>query len=342
MDEISVELLKVFAPEIIDLLERRYNILRAISYNQPIGRRLLADYLSLGERIVRGEIDFLKKQQMLYAKESGVHLSPQCDIVMKDLGVLVHELKGLSILEKDLQKYFNIPKVIVVPGDVDKNNDVLNDLGKITGSYVREIIEDNWILAVTGGTTMAAVADNVPPGENRSNVLVLPARGGMGEDLNIQSNAIAANLAKRLSASYRLLHVPDYIQGLSLGELYENHKVEEIIKLNKKANILLHGIGIPEVMARRRDIDFEVVKAKAKKEPVGEAFGYYFDENGSLVFETHTVGPSLEDLANIYKVIAVAGGSSKANAIKAVVKGLMVDVLVIDHGAAEIIKESIN
>ena len=57
---INLELLKRITPEMIILLEKRYNILRAVKYHQPIGRRLLSERLKIGERIVRSEVDILK------------------------------------------------------------------------------------------------------------------------------------------------------------------------------------------------------------------------------------------------------------------------------------------
>ena len=38
---------------------------------------------------------------------------------------------------------------------------------------------------------------------------VVPGRGGLGERMEIESNTIAAELAKKLQAQYRLLYVPD-------------------------------------------------------------------------------------------------------------------------------------
>ena len=51
-----LELQKKIVPELIDVLDKRYIILRTIYYKQPIGRRALALDLSLSERIVRNEI----------------------------------------------------------------------------------------------------------------------------------------------------------------------------------------------------------------------------------------------------------------------------------------------
>ena len=61
MQEI-LRLQKKIVPELVEVLEKRYNVLRTIYYNQPIGRRILANQLNLGERIVRTEINFLKSQ----------------------------------------------------------------------------------------------------------------------------------------------------------------------------------------------------------------------------------------------------------------------------------------
>jgi len=47
-------------PELIDLLGKRYDILRTIYYNQPIGRRILANQMCISERIVRNENKFFK------------------------------------------------------------------------------------------------------------------------------------------------------------------------------------------------------------------------------------------------------------------------------------------
>ena len=51
-------LLKKIVPELIELFEKRYTILRNIYISQPIGRRALASCLGLGERVVRSETDF--------------------------------------------------------------------------------------------------------------------------------------------------------------------------------------------------------------------------------------------------------------------------------------------
>jgi len=329
-----IDLLQAFAPELIVLFERRYNILRAISLHQPIGRRLLSEQLSLGERIVRSELEFFKSRQLLVFEPAGVSLAPECEPLLLRLGEFVHKLRGLASLENYLAERLALERVYLVAGDLDSEADSLRELGKLTGRFIRDTIGDNWVIAVTGGSTMAEVARNTPKAVGKSGVLVVPARGGLGEEVEIQANSIAAEIAHRLGASYRLLFVPDGVKGEALEGLLRDHRIQEVIARTKEANLLLHGIGAPQIMAARRDVDWQNMIASLERKPVGEAFGNYFAEDGKVIFATPTVGPSLEELVRLKLVVAVAGGRSKSEAIMSVIRAGFVKTLITDQGAA--------
>ena len=63
MDSI-INLQKKIVPELTNLLVQRYQILRQVSHEYPIGRRALAARLGLSERVLRAQVDFLKKQNI--------------------------------------------------------------------------------------------------------------------------------------------------------------------------------------------------------------------------------------------------------------------------------------
>lgn len=326
----------------MELLERRYNLLRTISHDQPIGRRLLAEKMGVGERIIRGEIDFLKSQQLLSSDASGVYLAPDCEILLSELGSLVHKFQGLSALEIYLAEKLNLDRVYIVPGDADEDPGILSELGKLAGRFIQDVVQDNWVIAVTGGTTMAEVARHIPKITGKKRVIVVPGRGGLGEDVEIQANTVAARIAHKLGAIYRMLHIPDSVRSEGLKKLLQDPKVQEIITLSKQAQLFLHGIGVPEVMASRREQDWEGLKSLAAQKPVGEALGNYFAADGSVVLATTTVGPRQEDLKKLNLVVAVAGGRRKGKAITAVLKGGFTDILITDQGAAQVMKESLE
>lgn len=335
----TIELLKKFTPEIMEILERRYRVLQLINENKVIGRRMLADKLSLGERIVRGEIDFLKDKGFITSSAAGVSLTPESEIMVIQLGDLVHQFRGLASLEIYLAERLSLQGVFIVPGNLDEEPGVFTELGKLAGRCIADRAEDNWVIAVGGGTTMAEVALHTPSSHGKKGIKVVPARGGLGEGVEIQANSIAAGVAHGLGASYRLLHMPDDINADEMEGLLRDRRIQEVVHLNKVANLLVHGIGIPQVMAQRRDLDWNQLSGSFKAQPVGEAFGTYFGADGSVVYAASTLGPNLEDLSRLKLVMAVAGGKSKAQAIRAVLLAGFIDVLIIDQGAAEVLQE---
>ncbi|KHF30039.1 Central glycolytic genes regulator [Anoxybacillus sp. BCO1] len=50
---------------------------------------------------------------------------------------------------------------------------------------------------MTGGTTLAAVAEMMTPDAKYRDVLFVPARGGLGEDVTNQANTICARMLKK-------------------------------------------------------------------------------------------------------------------------------------------------
>ena len=76
MDSI-INLQKKIVPELTDLLVQRYQILRQVSHESPIGRRALAGKLGLSERVLRAQVDFLKKSGLLAFSASGMSVTDE-------------------------------------------------------------------------------------------------------------------------------------------------------------------------------------------------------------------------------------------------------------------------
>lgn len=328
-------------PELIEVLERRYTILRNISLLQPIGRRALALKLGLAERLMRGEMDLLREQGLIASDAAGVSLTDEGEDILQRFADLFSDLHGLAELEKQLQNVFQLGRAIVVPGNTDEDPTVKKELGRATARYIRDVLQDGSILAVTGGTTLGEVAEAMAGYKFQCRATVVPARGGLGEDVEIQANTIAARIAKGFKGSYRLLHVPDNIGAEAMRSLSMDPKIREVTKTIKSADFLVHGIGnAGELSVSRGDLPVET-RRLMEGGAVGEAFGHYFAINGSIVYNIHSLGVRLHDLAKIPHVIGVAGGKKKARAIMAVMANKFEDVLITDEAAArEIIKQN--
>lgn len=337
-----IELEKKIVPEMIETLEKRYEILRSIYYYQPIGRRALANNLKLGERTVRTEVSVLRDQGLINIESMGMYVTEEGKNLLGDLKDVIYSIKGLRDLERMLEDTLNINKVFIVPGNSDEDELVLKDMGKVAAKYLKKLIKDDNIIGITGGTTMEQFAEEVNNEKLASNILVLPARGGLGKNVETQANSIAAKLANKIGGSYRLLHVPEIVEKEALDALLKISDVKEIISLIENLDILVFGLGRADTMAERRELPEEKIHRLIKNGAVAEAFGHYFDRSGNTVYESMTIGLSLSDYERVKNVIGVAGGEEKAEAIISICTIRKNMTLVTDEGAARKVLSIIN
>ncbi|WP_288221756.1 sugar-binding transcriptional regulator [uncultured Clostridium sp.] len=341
MQEI-LSLQKKIVPELVEVLEKRYSILRTIYYNQPIGRRVLANQLDLGERIVRTEINFLKSQNLIEINTPGMTVTEEGKEIVNKLKDFIHEIKGLSDIEENIRSFLGLKDVIIVPGDVEKNQTILKEIGKATAHYLKSIIEDDNIIAITGGNTIKEFVESMPKINSLSNILVVPARGGMGRKVEIQASTLAASLAQKLNGSYKLLHIPENLSLNLLDTLLKEKEIKEVIDNIHKANILIYGIGDALVMAEKRDVSKEEYDKLKFLGAVGEAFGCYFNKDSKVVSENTSIGININEARKINTHIAVAAGENKVDAIIAAMKNNSNAVLVTDEAAGRKIMEFIK
>jgi len=326
-------------PELIKKAELRYTILRNIYYNQPIGRRNLANNIDESERQVRNELEFLRSRAWIEITRAGASLTTVGESFLRELDNYIKEIKNISSLEKRLKNFLGLEEILVVPGNLGYES-LKKEIGRFTARFLKDIIKGGDILAVTGGSTLAEVAEVMQYYDCcNGELVVVPGRGGLGEDVEIQANTIAAKIAKKLGGKYQLLHIPDNIKEENIDYILNEPSIKRTMNYLKKANILLHGVGSARKMAERRKVSEKKIKELIKKGAIGESFGYYFNRKGEIVHSTTSVGMSLEDLSDIDTVIAVAAGREKAEAIIAAVSPKYQDILITDEEAArEILK----
>ena len=332
-----IQLHRKMVPEFIDLLEERYNILRNIYYAQPIGRRALAAAVDKGERIVRAQVDFLRRNGMVSFSAMGMSVTDEGSEILTELDEYIRILHGLSRIENELAEKLGLKKVVIIPGDSSRDATVNSELGKAAAGLLKKYVKENMTIAVSGGATMANLAESID--FTVPSALVVPARGGLGEKVEYQATTIAAVMAEKLGGAYRQLYIPDGVSEEALEViLAENAGVREVAEIIKNADILVQGIGQSESMAVRRGLAKNLIAEVQARGAVGEALGQYCTLTGQIVFTTNSVGLMFGDLDNICDVIAVAGGHEKAQAIVAVIRAGRQDVLVTDEGAARAIQ----
>lgn len=328
-----VSLQAKLVPEVIEITEKRYSILKAIEFNQPIGRRALAGILGQSERWVRSELDVLKSQKLIDIQPLGMMVTDEGRDIIYKLREYIAELKGLKELEVALKAMLGIKDIIIVPGDIQSDKQVHLDMAKMAFEYLKGVIKDGYVISVSGGYSVLSVAENAYKIDAK-NITVVPARGGIKADLERQANIVAAKMAKGIGGNYHLLHLPDNISEDMLKRMSDDPDIAKVLKYIKETDILIFGLSSLEAICRKRNFTEEEVNKLNSLGVRAEAFGCYFDDKGRIVHKSGSVGIKPEDIDNIKVVMSVGGGVDKAEPIILVNRGRSNNVVVTDEAAA--------
>ncbi len=336
------DLLKRIIPEELDALVRRYEVLKTIYTLKTAGRRSVAAYLDFTERIVRSETDKLFAANLVKVEKAGISVTLQGQEVLEKLDGLIHELTGLTMLEREMKDILNVKEVCIVKGNSDENENIKKDIGlQASRVFLKSCTADS-VIALTGGSTMECLVEAVPENTNKQAKTVVPARGSVGHKIEQQADTLAALLAGKLHAQYCLLNIPDSMGLKAMNEIRNEPAIQNTISQMQKASILLFGIGNALEMAEKRRVTDTIYDFLKRKGAVAEAFGYYFNEAGEIIYSSRSLSIKLEEIKRIPSIIAVAGGRKKAQAILSLSRILKHAAMVIDEGAANEIKRLVE
>ncbi|EZH66469.1 central glycolytic genes regulator [Bacillaceae bacterium JMAK1] len=342
MDETLLKWQQKLQPDLMDNLIRRYHLLRYIRVSEPVGRRALAQEMDISERVLRKEVELFKNEQLLLIETQGMRLTEDGKNLLEALESSIQVLTGRTSLQAKLERALNVKRVIVAPGNSDEQDWVKKEMNRACVDEMIQTLGEGDVVAVAGGTTLAALATSIYPHARLSNVTFVPARGGLGEDVELQANTISADLAKQAEANYRLLHVPDQLSETAYDSLIEEPGIRELLQLIRHPRMVIHSVGDALSMATRRGTTEEHLQGLEAKNAQSEAFGYYFDHHGKIVHKERTIGLQLSDLNEEQMVITVAGGASKAKAIASYMTHRPSDLLITDEAAAKAVLDTLE
>ncbi len=331
----TVYALEKLLPEAIKLFKERYLLLQTILESGPIGRRSLASLLGLSERTIRKEVDLLTEQGLIQISHLGIVIAKEGEKLLDTLYLPLQMLEDFSKLEQEVSTLLDLKQAIIVKGNVDTSEDVKNKLGRACASVLGSLLKDDTTMAITGGTTIFKMVESMPKRqEHYKNLMIIPARGSVGNKVEFQANTVAVELAKKLGAAYELLTIPDNLSSQSINLIKSEPQIQKILQKIAKTDIIIFGIGNAMKMATRRKEPQEVLGILKQKQAVAEAFRHYFDADGQVVYATQSIGVAPDVARTIPIKIAVAGGASKASAILATRVLLRNSYLVLDEAAA--------
>jgi len=245
------------------------------------------------------------------------------------------------VLEASIGSRYGLDYCEVVP-DLNEPGLPLRALGIAGAGFLQREIENlqGGIIGIGHGRTLAAaVADmpRVPAGKIRFVSLL----GGLTRNYAANPYDVMHRLAEKTNAAAYVLPVPFFANSVEDREvLVAQRGVREAFNLAAEADLMVVGIGTAEpeaqLVASQMIEPAEILEVR-EVGGVGEMLGHFFDAAGNPVetsLAARTLSPDLAGLKG-RRIVALAGGTEKVEAIRAILASGYLKGLITDERTAE-------
>jgi len=244
---------------------------------------------------------------------------------------------GFAELETDLADRFGLDEVVLAPEEVD-GEQLLPSLGREAADYFTRSVEGGETVALTWGTALSAFVQALPA-ENYPQMRIVQMLGGLGNpEAEAHCSGLVGRMAAKLNALGRILPAPGIVSTPEVREaLIADANIAAGLEMAAQADLAFIGLGIadPESVLIREGAILkreEVERLKAAG-AVADISLRFFDQEGRAVedpVDQRVIGLSLGEITKIPRIVGVAGGVRKRQAILAALRGSLVDVLISD------------
>ncbi|WP_179038871.1 sugar-binding transcriptional regulator [Rhizobium leguminosarum] len=250
-----------------------------------------------------------------------------------------------SELEGALRERYDLPEAIVVECTEDRDGAIMARVGEAAAHLLEVTLAPGEIIGVSSWSqTIFKMVENIHPQKSAQAKYVVQTLGGMG-DPSVQTHAtqLTTRLARLTGAEPKLLPVQGVTSSREAKLLMQADPfVRETMDLFGSITLAIVGIGAvepSELLARSGNIfSSRELSDLAEAGAVGDISLRFFDKNGKPVktpLDDRVIGLPLEDLERVDRVIALAGGSKKTDAIAGALRVGVIDMLVTDKFTAQ-------
>jgi DNA-binding transcriptional regulator LsrR (DeoR family) len=250
------------------------------------------------------------------------------------------EIVECAELEDALCRRYGLDFCEVAP-DLGEEGLPLRALGLAGAGFLRRAIErgEDPVIGLGHGRTLAAAVRQMARFD-AGDVRFVSLLGGLTRDYAANPHDVMHSLAERTGAEALVMPVPFFANSAEDREvLLAQRGVREIFELSNNATLKFVGIGTADagaqLVASRMIQPREIAEINAAG-GVGEMLGHFFDARGRVLETTLTARTLAVDLDGPpqSRIIAIAGGADKVQAIRALLMSARLKGLITDEPTA--------
>lgn len=235
-------------------------------------------------------------------------------------------------LEKKLAETYSLKDTFIVPSPPNEVS-VNENIARAAAMYINSRIGNNNFINMGYGDTQRRILNNLATMAEHP-ISVVSMTGGV-------SYYLPNNMSSIFNAKLYLIPSPLLVSSKEVVEAIRNEgSINEISRMLQLSSLSVIGIGsmgdnatiIKSGILSKNDFLYLQMKGA-----VGDILCHFIDKDGNLVetnIEERLITTPLSTLLNLNNVIGVAAGDDKVPAIKAVLKGGYIDILITDESTA--------
>jgi DNA-binding transcriptional regulator LsrR (DeoR family) len=244
-------------------------------------------------------------------------------------------------LSANLRSAFGLRDALVVAGLDGPSDAIAPELAEVAALVVAEVVTSNDVVGISWGRTLDLLVERLASFSAKSVVQLI---GGLA---TLESASGGIELVRQLAAKantggYPLLAPVRLRDAVAADALRRDPIVAETLKLIEHVTVVLAGIGSwgdPPVSRMIECFDETELRDLRERGVVADLCGFLFTKEGEVLesLASERIGISLEQLHAAETVLAIGGGTEKRQALAAVLRSRMVDILITDAGSAELL-----
>lgn len=217
---------------------------------------------------------------------------------------------------------------------------------RLAGSVIDGLIGPNDVVGIAWGSTLAALLREIPPRPASQIEVVQLAGSSVRFDRGRDAGELARMLADRLGASFRAIYAPAFVERPALrAALLSEPEIAATVARFSVVTLAIVGIGAMPVadldaassLLRSGVLDDADIARLAKAGAIGDLVVHPFAADGRFVatdLAARAIAIGVDELRAVRRVVAVAAGTRKADAIRGALRTGAVRMLVTDGPTA--------
>lgn len=244
-------------------------------------------------------------------------------------------------LEVELSTRYGLAYCEVAP-DVDDDALALTTLGHAGADFLRREIErgEAPVIGLGHGRTLSAAVHHLPR-ITATGIKFVSLLGGLTRNYAANPYDVMHRVAEKTGTQAYVMPVPFFANTAEDREvLLSQRGVSEVFNLAKNAALKVVGIGTVDRHAhlvKTGMLQHEEIEEIAGLGGVGEVLGHFFDRKGRMLESSvtaRTLSASFSESGSD-RIVALAGGSAKTGAIRAVLHSHRIQGLITDERTAK-------